>query len=356
MGCLVLLAACRGRGQQFAPGSLESAGSATESTDAGAGSPQPLPPRAGSGAIRGLVRDSDNIAIAGATVTLTASDGSPLTADSNPDGAFEFVSVPPGAYKLSVVLSGFRPWTSSGVVGPGESLEVQPIALVVLPVNSSVEVVATSHDVAEAQLGFEEKQRVLGVFPNFYTSYVWNADPLTAKQKFSLAWRFSGDPVFLGTTGLLAGVEQWQHDFQGYGQGAAGYGKRFGATYADGFASTMIGQAVLPVVFRQDPRYFVKGTGSVPSRAMYAIATSTVVCRGDNGRWQVNYSNILGNVVSAGLANLYYPASSRQGTGLTVETSLLSTALGAIGGLFQEFVLHRMTPNIPDYQAAAAGQ
>ena len=309
------------------------------------------------GTIQGTVRDATEVRIAGAVVTLSTGDSNELiTAQSDQDGHFTFAGVVAGPYRLNVQMAGFRPWTSSGFLEAGQALNVDGIALDVLGENASVEVVASSREVAEAQVGLEEKQRVLGVFPNFYASYIWNADPLSPRQKFALALRFSADPVFFGTTALIAGAEQWQHDFKGYGQGVQGYGKRFGATYADGFGSTLVGQAILPVVFHQDPRYFVKGTGSVPSRAMYAIATSTVICRGDNGRWQLNYSNILGNIGSAALANLYYPASSRQSTGLTVETSLVSTALGAIGGIFQEFVLHRMTPNVPDYGAVAAGQ
>ena len=61
--------------------------------------------------------------------------------------------------------------------------------------------------------------------------------------------------------------------------------------YADLVSGTFIGGAILPSLFKQDPRYFYKGTGSRKSRFFYAIANS-VICKGDNGRWQPNYSNI----------------------------------------------------------------
>ena len=77
---------------------------------------------------------------------------------------------------------------------------------------------------------------------------------------------------------------------------------------------TFIGSAILPSILHQDPRYFYKGTGSITSRALYAIST-VVICRGDNGRWQPNYSNVAGNLISAGISNLYYPASNRNGAG-----------------------------------------
>ena len=73
----------------------------------------------------------------------------------------------------------------------------------------------------------------------------------------------------------------------------------------------MIGGAILPSLFRQDPRYIYKGTGSIPSRALYAIANS-VICRGDNRRWQPSYSGILGGLAAGGISNLYYPAEQPQ--------------------------------------------
>lgn len=322
-------------------------------TYTGGGGALGTPAPAAVGSVSGTVKDSSEVNIGGALVTLsTRGSAESFSAQSDDEGAFRFPAVAAGPYTLTVAREGFRPWTGSGILTGGETVNVPAIELAVSPVNTAIEVVASSREVAEAQLGFEEKQRVLGVFPDFYTSYLWNADPLTPRQKFRLAWRFSRDPVSIAIAGVVAGAEQGQKSFRGYGTGTEGYAKRLGATYADGLTSTMIGGAILPVIFHQDPRYFVKGTGSIPVRAMYAIATA-VICRGDNRRWQLNYSNILGNIASASLSNVYYPASGRQGAELTVENSLMGTGLGAIGGLFQEFFLHRMTPNLPDYSGAA---
>ena len=116
------------------------------------------------------------------------------------------------------------------------------------------------------------------MFPNFYATFIWNAAPLTKRQKFGLAWKSTTDPVNFALTGVTAAIEQANDDYSGYGQGAEGYGKRYGAAYADGFFSTMIGGAILPSLLHQDPRYFYKGTGSALSRAEYAVAM-VVVCR-----------------------------------------------------------------------------
>src|SRR5262249_50099200 len=155
-------------------------------------------------------------------------------------------------------------------------------------------------EIAEEQLKEQEKQRVLGVIPNFYVSYVPDAAPLTPKQKFGLAWKTSIDPVSFGITAAIAGGQQADNDFRRYGQGAQGYAKRFGAAYANLVSSTFIGGAILPSLLKQDPRYFYKGTGTKRSRFFYAVANS-VICKGDNGRWQPNYSGVLGGLAAGGI-------------------------------------------------------
>ncbi len=212
---------------------------------------------------------------------------------------------------------------------------------------TSITVSAQSAEIAVAQVQLAERQRVLGVVPNFYASYVWDAAPLSPRQKFALAWRFSTDPSAFLLTAVAASIQQAQNTLPGYRQGSLGYAKRFSASYLDGLSSTVLGQAVFPSLFHQDPRFFVKPTGGVADRTAYALA-STVLCRGDNGHWQVNASNIAGNFAAAGLSDLYYPAGSR-GISTTLNTALLTTASGALGNLMQQFVLRRMTPDVPDY-------
>jgi hypothetical protein len=188
---------------------------------------------------------------------------------------------------------------------------------------------------AQQQLKAEEHQYVLGVVPNFNTVN-GTALPLRPKQKFELALKSTVNPFQFVATGALAGLGQAQNSFPGYGQGFSGYAKRFGAGYADSFNGTIIGNAVLPVLLHQDPRYFRLGEGSIKSRVWYAIGTN-FRCKGDNGKWQPNYSNVLGNFVAGGISNLYYPPSDR-GVGLTFERASVVTAEGALGSLFVEFI------------------
>ncbi len=307
--------------------------------------PSPAPRRAVSGTMSGTVLDSNGGVVAGATLTLaSAASVQERTAVSDATGYFSFPSVDPGTYDLSIRAAGFAPWTETGIpMQLGVDLDLPEIMLKVASATADVVVTFSPHELAAEQVRIEEKQRVLGVFPNFYTSYVWKAEPLTTKQKFQLAWRSSIDWEAFAASAAIAGVQQADDSFEGYGQGVEGYAKRFGASYTDGFAGTMIGGAVLPTLFRQDPRYFYKGVGTIRQRALYAIAT-TVICRGDNGRWQPNYSNLGGNLAAGALSNLYYPKGERSGISTTIENALIGTAAGAAGALIQEFLLKKITP------------
>ena len=304
--------------------------------------------RVGSGTISGTVIDINGGLVVGAVVTLDEAGGVTEEQKTDSTGLFRFGSAPPGPFQVKIAANGFAEWTSKEVVlHSGEAYIVPEIELNIDSTIAAVEVNYTRHDIAEDEMRAEEKQRVLGAIPNFYVSYVWNAAPMSSGEKFRLAMRNSFDPVSIGFSVAVAGVEQSQNYFSGYGQGLTGYGKRFGASFGDELIGTMMGDAVLPSILHQDPRYFYKGTGSVGSRVLYAMA-SVVICKGDNGRWQPNYSNVFGNLAAAGISNLYYPSSNRDGVELTIQNSLIGTAAGAAGSLLQEFLIkgisHGVTP------------
>jgi hypothetical protein len=245
------------------------------------------------------------------------------------------------------MAEGFETQRFSGMLRPGEAYVVPEIRLAVAVVVTEVHVQArlTPVELAQDQIKEQEKQRVLGFIPNFYVSYARNALPLNPSQKFRLAWKTTADPFTLVGAAALAGVEQASNAFPGYGQGWEGYAKRFGATYADAIAGTFIGSAMLPSLLKQDPRYFYKGTGNTGSRLLYALA-SPVICKGDNMRWQPNYSNVAGAFASAGISYLYYPKSDRNGASLVFEQSMIRLGEMAFEGVLQEFVIRRLTPHL----------
>jgi hypothetical protein len=302
------------------------------------------------GNINGTIVDPSGAAVAGAHVILTRDDKFPKQEVlSGDDGQFAFAGIAPGPFQLTVTSELFTTQKVSAILNPGENLILPQIVFGLATEATQVEVNVPLVEVAAEELKVEEKQRIFGVIPNFYVSYVPNAAPLASKQKFQLAWRTTMDPVNFAITGAIAGVQQATNTFSGYGQGAQGYGKRYGASYADLVTGTFIGSAILPSILKQDPRYFYKGTGSSRSRVLYAIANS-VICKGDNGHWQPNYSGILGSLASGGISNLYYPAQNRDGATLTVENTLIGIGETAATNLLQEFVIRKLTPNLSRQQ------
>ncbi len=304
------------------------------------------------GSISGIVLDQNGNLVPATLVTLKpAAGGSARESIPDSSGLFFFSSVPAGSFQIVIAAPGFQSSSITGALRAGESLVLPDTRLAIGLAVSEVRVTETAQEVAEEQIHVEEKQRVLGVIPNFYVSYDRNPLPLTSRQKYELAWKTSLDPVNFLATGVVAGIEQATNSFSGFGQGTAGYAKRYAASYGDGLIGGYLSDAILPALFRQDPRYFYKGEGTVRARAAYAIANA-VICKGDNGHWQVNYSGIGGSLAAGAISNLYYPAANRNGVGLTFENGLIGIGTGAIANLFQEFLVRKLTPHTHDAKTA----
>lgn len=192
------------------------------------------------------------------------------------------------------------------------------------------------HQKAEQQIKQQEQQRVLGIVPAFNTTYLGERTvPLTAGQKIKLAFRTAIDPVTFGEAFVVAGYHEANDDYGGFGWGAEGYFKRAGAAYADAFDGNMLGNGIFPAILHQDPRFYRLGHGTILHRTLYAASTS-FMCKGDNGKWQPNISNVGGNIAAGAISNLYYP-SQNTGWGQTIGDGMLNTVVGMFGGVFQEF-------------------
>jgi hypothetical protein len=228
--------------------------------------------------------------------------------------------------------------------------------------SSSQQPSESHHDKAAEQIKEEEQQRVVGIVPEFNTTYHWDAASMTAGQKMGLALRTMTDPFQFGAAFLVAGYHEALNDDPGFGWGWEGFGKRSGAAYLDAFDGSIIGNGILPALLHQDPRYFRMGHGTIKHRMLYALATN-VICRHDNtGKWEPNYSNVGGNIIAGAISNLYYP-SQNSGWGQTFSNGLIVTAEGGIGSIFQEFwpdlsrkFLHRDPTHGLDAQAKAADE
>jgi hypothetical protein len=298
-----------------------------------------------SASMSGTVLDVTGGTVAGSEVTLKGIGGPERTLVTGADGKFVFHELSAGSYVITVQAKGFQDYTSARfTLAAHQDLQIPSIVLSVA-MSSAAVVVRPTDVIAAEQMKAEEKQRILGVIPSFYTSYIWNAAPLNTHQKFSMAARDTFDPVdFIGVS-ITAGIEQARNIFPGYGQGAEGYGKRWGATFADGVTSDILSRAAFPALFHQDPRYFYQGSGSAWSRIGHAVSYA-FVARSDRGRLMPNYSYFLGEVCSGALSNLYYPASDR-GAGLVFTNAAIGLAGRAGENLLREFVFKRFTRHVP---------
>jgi len=285
------------------------------------------------------VVDSSGSSIAHVNVEL--SPGGRRT-ESSETGTFSFADVAAGEYRLSFKVPGFAHRTITAEVRDGETLNLTPTALALDTVTSEVTVTLTQAEVAEAQIKVEEQQRLFGVLPNFFTSYDHDAAPLNAKQKLELTAHAWFDPMAFVTNGIIAGVWQAENTHKGFGQGARGYAKRYGAGLADYGTSLLLEKTVMPTIFKQDPRYFYKGTGSIRSRALYALSR-TFVCRGDNKKDQFCYSSFLDRYSVGFITNYYFPAADRESTGLILRNATIGIGFDALGNLFREFVAPKIT-------------
>jgi hypothetical protein len=315
----------------------------SQGTDASASASQSAQRQPGS--ISGKVVDLSGVNIVGAVVKLThEGDSSELEVKSGEDGQFVFSNVAPGDFRLAISFPRLASQEFSGTVLSGQHY-VTPVIMLVIPTQvTEIHVGLPPEELETVQVQDQLKQRVFGFVPNFYVSYIPNAAPLTSKHKFELAWKSGSDPVTLIGVGVLAGIDQAGDRWRSYGQGVEGYAKRYGATYANVFAATFIGGAILPSVLKQDPRYFYKGSGSKRSRLLHALAASSVTCKGDNGHWQPNYSNVLGSFAAAGIATAYIPAIDRRNVGsFIVSSALIRIGETSLGGVLQEFVFPKLT-------------
>ncbi len=207
----------------------------------------------------------------------------------------------------------------------------QPGVVIQTPVQKS------DSEKADEQIKAQEKQRVLGVIPTFNITYLGDATvSLTAKQKFSLALHSTTDPAAFVIPFFVAGYNEVLDNDSGFPWGIKGYGERAGAAYLDSFDGAMLGNALLPSILHQDPRYFRMGHGSKTRRLFYAASTSFVCKHDKTGKWEPNYSNVAGNIAAGAISNLYYP-SNDSGAALTISNGLIVTAEGAFGAIFDEF-------------------
>jgi hypothetical protein len=276
---------------------------------------------------------------------------------STPDGRLTAQDQPQQAPTTAPPANGTAPAAGQSNVPAGSSSSQAGATQTGAPQTDAEK---SAHEKAEEQLKAQEKQRVMGVMATFNTTRNPDALPLSPGQKFKLYFKSETDPWPFLLAAVVGGIGQAKDTYPEWGQGMKGYARRAGAAYADAFIGNFFGNAVLPTLLREDPRYFQKGKGSVASRILWA-AGSTVWCKRDNGGWGPNWANVGGNLIGAAISDTYYPASQRTVTN-TIENGFTVSAEGIVGAELIEFwpdmVRHHRQKQAEKLakQQAAAGQ
>jgi hypothetical protein len=302
------------------------------------------------GTLLGTINDTAGLPVPEAHIVLRGTgDVASITATTDVDGHFNIANLPLGVYTYTVTAQGFASYVSPGFAVRAGEQTLPVVTLTIAAANTTVQVTANVEQIAEAEVKAEEQQRFLGVLPDFYTSYTWDAAPLNPQQKFKLAAHSAFDPIAFLSTGLVAGIEQADNIYPAYHQGAEGFAKRYGASYADEAVGRFFASAVYPSIFHQDPRYFYKGPGggSKPRRAFYAFSRA-ILTRSDSGRIVPNYSLIAGRLTAGAIAYSYHPAADRS-VSLVFVNALLNIGGHAADNFAREFWIRKFTPSVPSF-------
>jgi hypothetical protein len=257
-----------------------------------------------------------------------------------------------GIYRVRIKATGFSLMEGRGHRRASRRSRSRwtPVELGVEAIDSVVDAI-TVEDLAEQQITAEEHQRILGILAQLLTSTTTATRSHShASQKFKLALVVSRDPITFGTTAITAGIEQAQGDLAGYGPGIAGYAQPLCSRLRRPPQRHLPRLGHLSVDVQARTRATsTTAAAAVMHRALYAIST-VVICKGDNGKWQPNYSNVLGNVGAGALSSLYYPDSARHDFQTSVDNIFIGIGEGSFGTLFQEFLLRHVTHGIPRQQ------
>jgi len=214
---------------------------------------------------------------------------------------------------------------------PDAATQAKPETVVAVPA-----LVVTPIERKTANSEGKQTKRMFGIIPNFSAVSAHTEVPaLSARDKFVLATKDSGDYSSFIWSGLQAAQSMALRSYPELHQGAAGYGRYYWRAFADQASGSFFTEAIVPALTHEDPRYYTLGYGGFFRRARYALSR-VVITRTDSGRNTFNLSEIAGNGMEAGLANFYYPPQERSfhNTAVNWATQLEAASLN---NLFREF-------------------
>jgi hypothetical protein len=187
----------------------------------------------------------------------------------------------------------------------------------------------------------KQTKRILYVIPNFRSVSVdVILPPQSPKEKVMLMLQDSFDYSTFIYVGGLAGAADLERSYPEFGHGAAAYGRYYWHEFADNLNGNIFTEAVVPIINREDPRYYTLGRGGIFKRSVYSVSrlviTRTDLTATNNAHNTFNISEIVGNGAAAGISNLYYPSREYTWT-KTGQKWFLQVGLDGASNLVKEF-------------------
>jgi hypothetical protein len=221
--------------------------------------------------------------------------------------------------------------TGDSATQPDAVTQAKPETVAAIPA-----LVVTPIDRRAANSEGKQTKRMFGIMPNFAAVSARTEVPaLSAPDKFVLATKDSGDYSSFIWSGLQAAQSMALKSYPELHQGAAGYSRYYWRAFADQASGSFFTEAIVPALTHEDPRYYTLGYGGFFHRAEYALSR-VVITKTDSRHNTLNISEIAGNGMEAGLANLYYPPQERSLHNTAVNWATQLEAAG-LNNLFREF-------------------
>ena len=137
------------------------------------------------------------------------------------------------------------------------------------------------------------------------------APRLTAKDKVVLGFRDAVSPVSVGAWLVNAGYEQAVDGKPHWGGGGGAFADRFGSAAVRDVSEDVFDESILAPILREDPRYYIMGSGHRPLHRFLYAASRVLITRKDDGGRTINFAELGGNAGGAVLTQLYYPQVDR---------------------------------------------
>jgi hypothetical protein len=141
-------------------------------------------------------------------------------------------------------------------------------------------------------------------------------------------------PTSLAMSAFTSGIDQWRDSPPEWGQGMAGYGRRYGSKTGTRAAENGIG-FLTAAALHQDPRYFRSGETGFWRRTQYA-AKATIVTRSDSGHRSIAIWKISANYGAQFVSNTWQPDRVTPVPDTLLRGSI-SMGYDAASNLFKEF-------------------